>query len=262
MGFAFIIFVALFAAALVIATAVMYGVAKDSQRAPLRALNDYAGIKTGQAQTGVTIVNTCLSLDNEYTDPQKSPGVHNLYLTVKNNRSTVLNSTKVTVLYNASYINFTVNSAGNVWAPLANTTLQVSNLYLDPNTPPPGPLLRLLVSAENGVVAIAPTTPTNFSYTFFDKTTGTYSFVWNASIDNMGIAYYLIYGFQTAPTGPCPITPDTTQRVNGNQTNITFIYCQSCSTTFFFMTAVDYGGNMAIQSRTFRCTGSSGHCTD
>lgn len=269
MGYAFIIFGVLLASALIMAIVVTYGVAKDSQKAPLKALNDYANIKTNQAQTGLTIGNTCLNGTAEYNNPSNNgnpnPGYHYLYLNVSNNGSTVLNSTKATVLYNASYINFTVTSLGNVWVPLKNTSYIVSNLYLDPGNPGngipgnsyPGPELRLLVAAENGVSAIAPTTPFNFTVNLVGTN---YSFTWNASKDNIGIAYYLIYEFNGAPTA-CPINPSYTLWVAGNQTRA-LIACTTCSTTYFFMTAVDSGGNMAIHSRTWICIGSSQKCYD
>jgi len=262
MGYAIIIFVVLLAASVVIGTAVMYGVAKDSQTAPLKARNTYAGIKTGQAQTGLTIVNTCLIGSGGYVNPQNAPGFNNLNLTVKNNGSIVLNSTKVTVLYNASYISFTVTSAGNVWTPLTNASLVVSNIYLDPNNPSPGgPELRLLVAEENGISAIAPTTPTNFKV--FNVGNKTDIFTWNASNDDKGINYYLIYWLSSVPT-QCPwqIQPSLTIIVPGNQTSMSAVIdCQPCPTRFFFMTAVDLDGNMAIQSKTVRCTGNSpGYC--
>ncbi len=263
MGFAIIMFVVLLIASLVIATVVTYGIAKDSQIAPLKAENIYAGIKTDQAQTGLTIVNTCLSGNDRYTTGQGSntiSGPYTLYLNVSNNGSIVLNSTKATVFYNNSFTTFTLTS-GNVWTPMNNASMQVSNIYIPtPGSPDPYTALRLLVVAENGVSAIAPTTPTNFN-TIFDKITNIYIFSWNASMDKMGIDHYLIYTFPTSAPITCPINPSYTQWVAGNQTNVSFINpCTSCKTTFFFMTAVDLGGNMAIQSRTLRCTGASGKC--
>ncbi len=263
MGYAVIMFVALMIMSVVMITAVTYGIAKDSQVAPLKAENAYADIKTKQAQTGLTIVNTCLNGSGEYTnpDPGVNPGLQNLYLTVLNNGSIVLNSTKATVLYNASYINFTVTSAGNVWTPLTNASLMVSNIYLDPGLSPGslGPKLRLLVSAENGVSAIAPTTPTNFSVINIANKTDV--FYWNSSEDQMGISQYIIYNFlsNNAPS-QCPWpTPDNIIVVSGNQTNLTAqVPCpQPCNKRYFFMTALDFGGNMAIQSRYVRCNGQS-----
>ncbi len=266
MGYAFIIFGVLLASALVIATAVMYGVAKESRKAPLEALNDYAGIKTGQAHTEVTIASTCLpdfSGNDRYTSGQGSntlSGPYTLYLNVSNNGSIVLNSTKATVMYNNSFTNFTVTSS-DVWTPMINASMQVSNIYIPSlSLPDPGPQLRLSVAAENGISAIAPTTPTNFTIDYNGN--GVYTFSWNASFDNRGIAYYLIYRFDVNTPTTCPNYPTQILSVSGNQTSLTSsIPCPSpCKTRFFFMTAVDFGGNMAIQSRTLRCSGSSGNC--
>lgn len=264
MGFAVIMFGSLLVACVVMVTAVTYGIEKESQVVPLEAVNDYAAREGRKAQTGLTIVNTCIDLSNEYNAPSigggASPGFHNLYLTVKNNGSIVLNSTKTTVLYNSSYINFLVTSQGTVWAPLTNASFAVSNIWLDPNIPSSGPELRLLVAAENGVSAIAPTTPTNFSVTL-DSKSNTYSFSWKASRDDEGIDHYIIYKFDNSAPTTCPINPSYVQWVAGNQTNVTFTSL-GITTTYIFMTAVDLGGNMAIHSRTFICTGSSGNCND
>lgn len=262
MGLAVIMFGSLLAACVVMVTVVTYGIEKESQLAPLDAVNDYAAREGGKMQTGLTIVNTCLTCLSgtcEYTNPPNpnEPSFHVLNLTIKNNGSIVLNSTKVTVLYNTSYIQYRVTSAGNVWTPLTNASLEISNIYLDPKSPPPtGPELMLLVAAENGVSANAPTSPTNFIITF-DK--GTYTYSWNASKDDEGIDYYLIYEVGSTST-TCPITPMYIHRIDGNKTGVSLPCTGSCSTTYFFMTAVDLGGNMAIQSRTLRCAGASGNC--
>lgn len=264
MGYGVIIFVILLAAVVVIAAVVTYGTAKDSQTASLKARNIYADIKTGQAQTGLTIVNTCLSGSGGYTSPPNAPGFHILNLTVKNNGSIVLNSTRGTVLYNTSYINFNVTSAGNVWTPLINASLVVSNIYLGPNIPPPtGPELRILVAAENGVSAIAPTSPTNFEV--FNVGNKTDIFTWNPSNDDKGIDYYLIYKFDNSAPSQCPweILPSLIIAVAGNQTSKTAVIdCgPPCPARYFFMTAIDLDGNMAIQSRAVKCNGNSpGYC--
>lgn len=266
MGFAVIMFVALMLMSVVMITAITYGVAKDSQTAPLKAKNIYADIKTGQAQTGLTIVNTCLDGSGRYTGGQ-NPGFHNLNLTVENNGSVVLNSTRVTVLYNTSYINFTVTSAGNVWTPLTNASLVVSNIYLDPNIPPPGPELRLLVAAENGISTIAPTVPRNFTGST-NSLNNSFMFSWNASYDADGIAYYRLYDIASqGNTGQCPPQPYVIGQISGRLSNSSFGYdslCPEghCNTDWFYLTAVDNLGNEGIQSRTIKCIpAQSNPCT-
>jgi hypothetical protein len=206
MGYAIIMFGVLLAAIVVMSTVVTYGIAKDSQTAPLKARNIYAGIKTEQAQTGLTIVNTCLSGSDRYTIGQGSntiSGPYILYLNVSNNGSIVLNSTKATVIYNNSFTTFT--TSGNVWTPMKNATMQVSNVYIpSPNSPAPGTALRLLVAAENGVSAIAPTTITNFTVYSAGSNNNTDVFTWDPSQDQKGIYQYIVYGFLNSPPSQCP----------------------------------------------------------
>ncbi len=264
MGYALIMFGVLLIMSVVMVTAVDYGIAKDSQVAPLKAENIYAERETGKAQTGLTIVDTCLGNSGRYlkgSGNENPSGPHTLYLTVRNNGSIVLNSTKATVLYNNSYRSFTVTS-GNVWTPLTNASMQVSNIYIPtPGSPDPYVELRLLVAAENGISAIAPTSPTNFNI-YYDSGSDQYTFSWNASKDDTGIGYYLIYEFDTTAPTSCPINPTQILWIAGKQNSLSSnIPCpRPCKTRFFFITTVDLGGNMAIQSRTLRCTGASGNC--
>lgn len=259
MGYAFIIFVVLLASALVIATGAVYGVVKDSQKAPLRALNDYANIKTDQAQTGITIVNTCLSGNGAYVTTSNGAGPYTLWLTVKNNGSTVLNPYKSTVLYNSSYSSFSVTTGvgssvpfGQVWTPLNNTTMSVPNILIyNLNYP-----YRLMIAAPNGITAIAPTTPTNFSGQS-DKSNTTYDFNWSASTDDKGIAYYLVYDLKQP--GSCPLSQlQYIFQIQGNATSSDLSYSYACpnppcQNTYFFITAVDTEGNMGIPSVVLNC---------
>jgi archaellum component FlaF (FlaF/FlaG flagellin family) len=119
MGFAVVMFGILLVMSVVMVTAITYGVAKDSQIAPLKAENIYAERETGKAQTGLTIVNTCLSYPDRYINASGATlisGPHTLNLVVKNNRSTVLKPNISTVLFNASYTNFTVAGINDTWA--------------------------------------------------------------------------------------------------------------------------------------------------
>ncbi len=274
MGFSVIMLGVLLAAGLVMASVVTYGVAKDSQTAPLKAKNIYAGIKTDQAQTALTIVNTCLSPaggGDRYTKGQGTEtlsGPYTLYLTVRNNGSIVLNATKATVLFNRSYSSTTYVTSGNVWTPLNNASMQVSNIYIaTPDTPAPGPEIRLLVDAENGVSVIAPTAPTNFTGST-NSQNNSFQFYWNASYAAAGIAYYNLYDINSeSNTGKCPPQPYVIQQITGDINNQVFNYSSLCpvnnggnpvcNADWFYLTAVDNLGNEGIQSRTIKCNPSA-----
>lgn len=256
-GYAVIMFGVLLITSVIMVTAFTYGIAKDSQIAPLKAENMYTERETGKAQTGITIVETCLAGVSRYTDAQPGEKPLILNLTIRNNGSIVLNQRNLTVLYNASYYsNFNVTSQ-RLWAPLTNTTLEVRNLFISPVGA--GPELMLLVAAENGIPAIAPTTPINFTG-YFDKPFDVFS--WNASKDARGIDYYLIYRFEIARTTCSPMPPPHNfKMVAGNITSTSFfVEGPPYPARFYFMTAVDLDGNMAIQSRTLKCPGASGAC--
>ncbi len=119
MGYTVAMFGILLITAAVIITVANYGIAKDSQVTPLKAENIYADRETGKAQTGITILNTCLGYPDRYitaTGTNLISGPHILNMIVKNNRSTVLKPNISTVLYNASYTNFTVAGFNATWA--------------------------------------------------------------------------------------------------------------------------------------------------
>lgn len=118
MGYAVIMFGILLVVSVVVVTAYNYGVAKESLIVPLKAENIYAERETGKAQTGLTILNTCLSYPDRYITANGTnliSGPHVLNMIVKDNRSTVLNPNNATVLYNASYRNFTVAGFNATW---------------------------------------------------------------------------------------------------------------------------------------------------
>ncbi|MFZ2410238.1 MAG: hypothetical protein WAW23_01575 [Candidatus Methanoperedens sp.] len=254
MGFAVIMFVALMVMSVVMITAVTYGVVKDSQIAPLKAENIYAEREAGKAQTGLTIVNTCLSGQYPYLGRQSAQfGPYTLYLTVRNNGSVVLNPKNSTIFYNLSYFPFDVTS-GNVWTPLTNSSMQVPNIYIY-NVEYIYPL-RLMMTASNGVKTIAPTTPTNFSGQAIKANT-TYTFSWNSATDDTRVAYYLLYGMTSLPSAVCPPTIDYITQIPGNYTATSMDYqvmcTPSCNTDYFYLTAVDTDGNMGVQSVTLKC---------
>ncbi len=157
MGFAVIMFVVLLAAALVTATVVMYGVAKDSQTAPLKAENIYAEREAGKVQTDMVVVTTKINGTAKYTSVDKDPNLLNLHLTIKNNGSIVLDPRKYSVILNRSWV-WINSTSNNVTAPLTNSSTASLNLAV---TPPDKPMqsLSLLVTAENGVKVITPTSP-------------------------------------------------------------------------------------------------------
>lgn len=257
MGYALTMFGVLLIMSVVMVTAANYGIAKDSQIAPLKAKNVYAEREMGKVQTGITIVNTCLSGGYRYVDPTSPAGQYGPYtlnITVRNNGSIVLNPKNSTMFYNSSYVPFNVTT-GEVWTPLINSTILVQNIYIyssDANYP-----LRLMMATSNGVTTIAPTTPTNFSGRNYGNTT--FEFKWNSSQDDKGISYYLIYKFEGSAQDTCPKTPDDIFWVAGNQTSMTAsIPCpQPCKTKYLYMVAVDVDGNMAIPSKTIKCPGQS-----
>ncbi len=260
MGYALIMFGVLLVMSVVMVTAVNYGIAKDSQVAPLRAENIYAEREMGKAQTELTINNTCLDGGGGYTGGNGINYV--LWLTVKNNGSTVLNPNNLTLFYNLSYYTFSattdVDSAvpfGNVLSPLINSTIKVSNIIID--VPDANYPLRLMLAASNGVKAIAPTAPNNFTGRSDDANTS-YSFSWNPSTDDTGIGYYILYAFPNSPDS-CPQQDyyRTFTIIPGNSTSSGMsksLACEgNCPHTYFYLTAVDLDGNMGIQSVTLDC---------
>lgn len=280
MGYALTMFGMLMVTSVVMVTAATYGVAKDSQTAPLKAENTYAEIETGKAQTSLTIVNTCIAPDSHALDRYiKPPGVetvsgpYNLYLKVRNSGSTVL-GTNNSILYNGYFKYYSTPSSdgkhddinefcgdttsySTAWAPLTNTCMKASNITIaTPDMPAPGDELRLLVDAENGVSTIAPTSPTNFEG-FRIPDNDTYSFSWNASYDEDGIAYYRLYAIDAAgEAGNCPPKTYTIQQIPGDKDTFVFqysLFCKPCNADLFFLTAVDNLQNEGIQSRTIKC---------
>ncbi len=276
-GYTVAMFAILLITAAVIITAANYGIAKDSQIAPLKAENIYADRETGKAQTGLTIINTCLEGNNlPYVGAGTGDGPYILWLIVKNNGSMVLNPNNSTILYNSSYYNFNVTSGvgnsslfGNVWSPLINSTIKVPNIYItSQNYKYP---FRLMLAASNGITAIAPTAPSNF----FGKAisdNSSYAFSWTPPTSNSGIAYYILYELPNNPVGSCDQNNNPT-----GLTNISFIAgnvstdeypspCPSppCKAKSFYMTAVDNLGNMGIQSVTINCNPptSGQNCTN
>jgi len=189
------------------------------------------------------------------------------------------------VLYNASYINFTAyrdedydehrhrhwedicdderNIFFRAWAPLTYACMMASNIYIYNNIPPEGPKLRLLVTAENGVSTIAPTSPTNFTG-FKTPDNRTYSFSWNASYDEDGIAYYRLYAIDRGgDRGECPPKTYAIEEIPGNTNSLAFNYTiapSGINTDYFYVTAVDTLQNEGVQSRTLKCN-PTGDCT-
>ncbi len=297
MGYAIVMFGVLLVMSLVVVTAYNYGIAKDSEVAPLKAENIYAEKETGKAQTAITINNTCLTdeRNDKYLSPQGGSypsGPHTLKLMVKNNGSKTLNPTKATVLYNTSYINFSVTDWNDhwglhydgdeweyddddcfdedddehhnisVWTPLSYACMKTTQSI---NINSGDDKLRLLVVAENGVQTIAPTSPTNFTGVR-DSSNKSYLFSWNASYDEDGITYYRIYGIEKPEDiGDCDEYISYAE-VQGNQTSTAFNYSQQCgdpcNANWYYLTAVDNLQNEGIQSRTLKCTPNPGTVCD
>lgn len=301
MGYAVIMFGVMLAMSVVIITAVNYGIAKDSQIAPLKAENVYAARETGKAQTALKINRTCIEPESgsqsykRYTHAEgtetSNSGPYILYLTVGNNGSTVLKPNNLTLLYNTSYKRFNVttwretgmywsspywrdicgdwninswNTFG-VWPPLTYICMRVSQIYIDtPSSPAPGPELRVLANAENGVSTIAPTSPSNFTAV---KSSNRINFSWNASYDSDGIAYYRLYALDTSGRGDCDgdyyssvitIIPANTVLPYRHDCSI-----YNCKDYYFYLKAVDTLQNEGIQSRTIYCYNDAynGACT-
>lgn len=246
-----------------IAISANYGISKDSQKASLLAENAYAERETGKAQTKLTILDTCINGQGDYT-AWTGNGPYTLWLNVRNEGSTVLNPNNATVLFNISYSKSYVTTNvgsytpyGNVWAPLRNISMYVPNIYIYNIIYPTGLIpYRLMIAADNGITTIAPTAPANFGGTVFKANT-TYTFWWNASYDESGISYYMLYGFTNKPDATCPAPVDYIIIIPGNYTATSMDYqimCNpSCNTDYFYMTAVDNEGNMGVQSYTLKC---------
>jgi hypothetical protein len=141
--------------------------------------------------------------------------------------------------------------------------MMASNIYIYNNIPPEGPKLRLLVTAENGVSTIAPTSPTNFTG-FKTPDNRTYSFSWNASYDEDGIAYYRLYAIDRGgDRGECPPKTYAIEEIPGNTNSLAFNYTiapSGINTDYFYVTAVDTLQNEGVQSRTLKCN-PTGDCT-
>lgn len=263
MGYAVIMFVIMLLMAVSIALSANYGMSKDSQEAPLLAENAYADREGGKLQTKLTIFDTCINGQGDYT-AWNGNGPYTLWLTVINEGSNVLNPNNATVLFNTSYFKSYVSTKvgsfanyGNVWPPLGNLSIYVPNIYMYNINYPNGLIpYRLKIAAENGITTIAPTTPDKFGGTAI-KANSTYEFWWNASYDSDGVAYYLIYGFDNKPDTTCPPPISYLIKVPGNYTVTTMDYqvmCDpSCNTDYFYMTAVDNYGNMGVQTYTLKC---------
>jgi len=157
MGFAVIMFGVLLIMSVVMVTAVNYGIAKDSQTAPLKAKNTYADIKTGQAQTDMVVNAMKINGTAIYTSVTSSPNLLNLTLTIKNNGSIVLNPSQYSIILNGSWV-WINSTSNNVTPPLNNTVTSSLNLIV---TPPSAPMqsLSLTVAAGNGIKIITPTSP-------------------------------------------------------------------------------------------------------
>lgn len=287
MGYAVIMLGILLIMSVVMVTVASYGIAKDSQVAPLKAENVYAEREMGKAQTDLIINNTCLTPDgpNErYTKasgPDTLSGPYTLHLTVKNNGSIILNPNYATVLYNKSYSYSNVsnwkakqteiadicedfdNGYFNSWPPKTYVCINALNIYIATpgkadTDPQPNPEIRLLAAAENGISTIAPTTPTNFTGKR-DSDNSSYVLNWNPSYDEDGIAYYRLYTIDNNNRGKCP--PDmgsvdnSIKEIPGNRTSSTYyeVECDGCSTINFYVKAVDYLGNEGVQTRTLKC---------
>ncbi|MCZ7396370.1 MAG: hypothetical protein O8C68_11260 [Candidatus Methanoperedens sp.] len=292
MGYAVTMFGVLLIMSAVMMTTYNYGIAKDSQTAPLQAKNDYAARETGKAQTVLTVVQTCIyPLDaakdryvTGFTNNKEKSGPYSFNLTVRNNGSIVLNSSKPTVIYisrntsnktviyNSSYVGFP-KTPRNVWAPQTNASLNVSGVTI--NTPydwdfhmgtapfgielidlfaNPWDELRILVAAENGITVIPPTSPINF--TGVEGWSGVnccvnVTFRWNASYSANGIAFYRLYLFTTATTGHCPPTPYAIIQIPANSTSY-FLANPICEPVAY-VTAVDKLGNEGVPSRALDC---------
>ncbi len=256
MGYAIVMFGVLLVMSLVVVTAYNYGIAKDSEVAPLKAENIYAERETGKVQTGLTIVDTCLSGSSTYNAASSGYGPHTLYLTVRNNGSTVLNPYNSTIFYNTSYFPFTVTSGGNVWAPLINTSIEVAGIYIY-SSGGDYPPLRLMMATSNGITAIAPTSPINFSGQSV-KANSSYTFSWTSSTDDTGVANYFLYAVKTKPDSCPPVNINAIRYIPGNYTSTSLDYeyaCpdSSCPQMYFFIVAVDTEENMGVRSVTLNC---------
>ncbi len=255
MGYAIVMFGVLLVMSVVVVTAYTYGIAKDSQIAPLKAENIYAEREAGKVQTGLTIVETCLSGSSKYNGASTGYGPHTLYLTVRNNGSTILNPKNSTLFYNNSYFPFTVTS-GNVWVPLENSSIQAGGIYIY-SSGGDYPPLRLMMATSNGITAIAPTSPTNFNGKSI-KANSSYTFSWNSSTDDTGVANYFIYAVKNKPDS-CPIDDiESIRYIPGNYTSTSIDYeyaCPSppCPQMYFFLVAVDTQANMGVRSVTLNC---------
>lgn len=157
MGYAVIMFGVLLVMSLVVATAYNYGIAKESQIAPLKAKNIYAERETEKAQTDLVVAATKINGTAIYTSVDKSPNLLNLHLTIKNNGSIVLNPNKYSILLNRSWI-WINSTSDNVTPPLLNSTTSSLNLSVTPSSAPMQSL-SLLVVAGNGIKTITPTSP-------------------------------------------------------------------------------------------------------
>ena len=159
MGYALIMFAVLLLMSVVVITVSSYGIAKDSQVAPLKAEDVYAEREAGKAQTDFAVVATKINGTAIYTYPDAAglPITLNLHLTIKNNGSIVLDPRKYSILLNRSWV-WINSTSNNVSTPLENSSTYSKDLIATPASKPMKSL-SLIVTSENGIKIITPTAP-------------------------------------------------------------------------------------------------------
>lgn len=269
MGYAVIMFVALMIMSVVMITAVTYGIEKDSQVAPLKARNVYAERETGKAQTDLVVNATKINGTAIYTCVQGAsctPNVLNLYLTIKNNGSIVLNPRQYSIILNRSWV-WINSTSNNVTPPLGNSSTSSLNLTVTPPTAPMN-FLSLLVSAGNGVKVITPTSPiinknniSIYPYPLDQSNWWSLDITWLPSLGEMWpIDHYTLYYMNTTNINEAIVknnvtigfTTDATRNYHLGQA-----FPKGGNPSFYiWISATDTHGNEGLPSNTCTASGS------
>lgn len=237
MGYAIIMFGAIMIMSVVMVTVVTYGIAKDSQVAPLKAENVYAERELGKAQTDLVINATKINGTALYTYPDpyapNLPNLINLYLTIKNNGSIVLNPREYSIILNRSWV-WMNSTSNNITPPLMKSTTSSLNLSVTPSSKPMN-ILSLLITAGNGVKIITPTSPLLDENHLDVTANGSWwdvNISWEPSYGEMWpIDYYTVYWMNSSVMGDI---------VNKDNYNIAFITYNT--TNYFIGQAFPKGG--------------------
>ncbi len=283
MGYAVIMFSIMLLMAIAISLSANYGMSKDSEEAPLLAQNAYADREGGKGQTDIVVVATKINGTATYTSTDNNlPNLLNLFLSIKNNGSVILNPYKYSIILNRSWV-WINSTSNNVTSPLDTSNTSSNNLTVTPKDAPMGSI-SLLVSTGNGINVITPTSPIINYLEISGNKTGSDQNCWK----DANISWLSSYG-EMWPIVNYTVyyTDDPNEQLTKNNYNISFntgsdmnmfigrafrstAQGQACSeleqgnsTFYIWITARDAHGNEGPPSNTCTATGQGAgtvHC--